>query len=960
MKKSILLIILVALLGSLVAHPVQIAYRKTQALAQGLRNEVSQLTKNGAEVYHYNEHYIIGGIDPQQAVGEWVPLRYDDSTSKLYLISKHTQRDKAQMLTLGKMLLDMGEEFLLATSLDESELRQQISCEFTPLERRPMLIPDSGTFSEMSREVRTEIAQLVSQVSVDSVLFFIQSLQDFQTRYALADNRLAVATWIRDQFQRFGISNAHLQPFTWNNTTQYNVIATIEGSEISDEYVIVGGHHDSITNTTPFDLAPGADDNASGSTAALEIARVLMANNYQPKTSIRFVTFAAEEFGLWGSKHYAQDALDNAQKIRLMINHDMIANSDTQYSSVRLMPYDGSIEHANVASRLTDQYTNLSTIYGTLNSSSSDSHPFWLRGYPVVYFFETFFSPVYHSDQDLVANLNPNYCAEIIKASLSIAVSYADMPSPPTNVSVRDAGTGNSLRITWNQTADPSIHHYNLYYSTQAGNFSDPMIVGGGSYDLDGLNTGTTYYIALSSVAMMGEESFKIYASGTPQVLPMIPTGFKETSGLGAIYLDWDDNTELDLAGYKIYRSITPDDVGIVVSQTTSSQFSDTNFSGVPEAFYYYSVSAFDMDTNESAHTQVLSSRPVTLDCGVLIVDESADLSGANPLLPNDVMVDEFFDHTLRAFTNTTKLDLAGATNQLRMADIGIYSSILWHGMDVSDMSAPFGIKEVLNQYISMGGKVFLTGYNPSMAFALNATYPNVFPNNSFISNVLGISNTNYSSSARFKYANPLIPGYPSLQVDSLKSLTALNNHILRVETISARDGATNIYAYGSDHETSSSAGQLNGQPIAVLNQYGLGKSFVTGVPLYFMERDSASDLLWHVFRNIFNEPSANSDEVASPQARIQILSNYPNPFNTKTLIPMKIANPSSPIDVSIYNLKGQLVKSLFKGNAKSLGEYEWDGSDNSGSLVGSGVYFVRVQQGEYMAVRKLMRIRKL
>jgi leucyl aminopeptidase len=163
------------------------------------------------------------------------------------------------------------------------------------------------------------------------------------------------------QFQSFGVPDVQLFSFNWNNTTQYNVVATIPGTVYPDQYIVVGGHHDSINNSgDPYTSAPGADDNASGSVAALEMARVMMQSGYQPRASIRFITFAAEEFGLWGAKYYSAYAQDNNLNIRLMMNHDMIANNtaDPGDWEVRLMPYDGSMDHSAYALQLTEQYTS--------------------------------------------------------------------------------------------------------------------------------------------------------------------------------------------------------------------------------------------------------------------------------------------------------------------------------------------------------------------------------------------------------------------------------------------------------------------------------------------------------------------------------------------------------------------------------------------------------------------------
>jgi hypothetical protein len=85
---------------------------------------------------------------------------------------------------------------------------------------------------------------------------------------------------------------------------------------------------------------------------------------------------------------------------------------------------------------------------------------------------------------------------------------------------------------------------------------------------------------------------------------------------------------------------------------------------------------------------------------------------------------------------------------------------------------------------------------------------------------------------------------------------------------------------------------------------------------------------------------------------------NYPNPFNPSTTIRYSLAKKSD-VALEIYNTLGQRVRTLFSG-AQTTGEYEiiWDGTNDNGGHVASGVYFYRLRTGEFNAVRKLVMIR--
>jgi len=374
MKKSVVLIVVMLAFGYLNAAPNYILGIPTSTdKSANLRTEVQKLADSGLEIYYYNEFQVIAGSSRTNYPNAKVLCATD--TGKLYLVTKLSLEKDKTVSTAGRILLDMGTTLLLQSELNEVELRLKIDNPFVHLELKPMALSKMEFPTDIIAETRTDIQTLVSQVNADSILAFIQALQDFQTRYAMADNHLAISTWIKNQFLRFGISNAHLFSYEWPYSTQFNTnaMATITGSAYPDIYIIVGGHHDSITTDDPWVFAPGADDNASGVAAALEMARVMMLTGFQPRCSICFMSFSAEEFGLFGSHAYAQYAVDNNLSIRLMVNHDMISNNHLGNSFTVLNPYDGSFDQALEAASLVNQYTNITPVWGYLNSAGSDS-----------------------------------------------------------------------------------------------------------------------------------------------------------------------------------------------------------------------------------------------------------------------------------------------------------------------------------------------------------------------------------------------------------------------------------------------------------------------------------------------------------------------------------------------------------------------------------------------------------
>lgn len=113
----------------------------------------------------------------------------------------------------------------------------------------------------------------------------------------------------------------------------WNVVAYIEGNDeqLKKEVIVLGAHYDHLGLGGPFSKSDkkntihgGADDNASGTAALLEIAEKIASQKHQLKRSVIFIAFGAEEHGLLGSKFFVENPLVPLSQIKLMINMDMV------------------------------------------------------------------------------------------------------------------------------------------------------------------------------------------------------------------------------------------------------------------------------------------------------------------------------------------------------------------------------------------------------------------------------------------------------------------------------------------------------------------------------------------------------------------------------------------------------------------------------------------------------------
>lgn len=277
---------------------------------------------------------------------------------------------------------------------------------------------------------------LAGSVRPDSIKANIKWLEAMGTRFALADNRRQVASAIKERFIRMGYNDTRLDSFMINVTYrqvsysqwQYNVIATLEGLVQDDTASIIGAHYDNILSSSsgdPFTVAYGANDNASGVAAVLEVARVMKKNSYLPKSRILFITYAAEELGLKGSYVHSAYAAQQYMKLRCMLNNDMVAYcpfADRQYWFVNIIDYENSRELRLSAQELAEKYTCLRFINDNKYRKQSDSYPYSLKGYQALFFIGQAPDPNYHTLKDVSAVCNFDFCAEVVKLNCAILV----------------------------------------------------------------------------------------------------------------------------------------------------------------------------------------------------------------------------------------------------------------------------------------------------------------------------------------------------------------------------------------------------------------------------------------------------------------------------------------------------------------------------------------------------------
>ncbi len=248
----------------------------------------------------------------------------------------------------------------------------------------------------------------------------------------------AAAHYLAKQLQRLGLEPAgtkgsYFQPF---GADYRNVLALLRGSDPQhgEEVVIVAAHYDHVgygtsqTSNGPIGyIHNGADDNASGTAAVLEIAEAFLKSPTPPRRTILFAFWDAEEIGLLGSKHWVSQPTVPLARVRMMFNLDMIGRLRNDRLEVV------GVRTAAGLRRMTSQANQrcgLHLQYPWTLADDSDHYPFYERGIPVL-MLHTGLHDEYHRPSDDAHLLNLEGMQRVGRLMFGLAWEAAQAASVP-------------------------------------------------------------------------------------------------------------------------------------------------------------------------------------------------------------------------------------------------------------------------------------------------------------------------------------------------------------------------------------------------------------------------------------------------------------------------------------------------------------------------------------------------
>ena len=387
------------------------------------------------------------------------------------------------------------------------------------------LLPLTAQEAPTAQTPDPAIAAALGQISAERVEADIQQLVSFRTRATLsAQDPAAIAAnhgigaareWIKSEFEHYshdcgGCLEVRTDAFTAppaeripRSSELTNVYAVLKGADPKDasRIVLVTGHYDS-RNSDPLDsegLAPGANDDASGTAVSLECARVLSRLKF-PATII-FLTVAGEEQGLVGSHHFAEMAKSAGWNIEAVLNNDIVGGdrSPQQDAGVvrvfseglpataadaDLRRIRGLGEESDSPSRQLARYiaeTGRAYAPGVKTMMifrpdrylrGGDHSSFNQAGYAAVRFTE-YREDYNHQHQnvrtengveygDLLKFVNFDYVAKVARLNAAVLASLASAPAPPGNVRLLTKQLENDSTLEWDASPDGRATKYEV------------------------------------------------------------------------------------------------------------------------------------------------------------------------------------------------------------------------------------------------------------------------------------------------------------------------------------------------------------------------------------------------------------------------------------------------------------------------------------------------------------------
>jgi hypothetical protein len=554
------------------------------------------------------------------------------------------------------------------------------------------------------------------------------------------------------------------------------------------------------------------------------------------------------------------------------------------------------------------------------------------------------------------------YCRRNAQIDLATLANLALSPASPEGLTVGDLGDSTGFRLTWPSTnTEPDLDGYLVTMRTPGAlDWETVLDVGMVNEVVVNSPPADSVWFCLSikngsdhRALVLGE------VLGVLSSVPNAPLALVATSAPTSIELDWNPSAEGDLDGYNVYRSTVSGSGYVLLNGSPLASPTYTDNAVAPQTYYYYVVTAVDTGSNESELSNEDYGRLVTLDAGVLFVDETKN--GTTAWFPTDAAADAVYAAQMGAIAHDVwEVDASGIP---RLADLGMYSSVLWiaddyntafNGFDIITQFLDQGVPE-LEGYMSYGGNVMLAGWAAAQGIAHPEEYPLDLDAGDFLYDHFGVDaitwkrNTGFTGGVGQDFL-------PSVSLEPGRLAPAWGGTLIRAEYLTAiRPGSSVGYLFNSSNPDS----VYHLQPCATYQDFGSHRTVYWGFPLYHLKNAEAHAAIEAVLTYFGEFGPTDVADLGNVSFPLSLDQNRPNPFRGETRFLFALPGEKAAVRLTVYDLAGRRVRSLVSGELPG-GRHSvtWDGRNDEGGHVATGVYVYRLESGAQSLTRKLVLLR--
>jgi len=329
------------------------------------------------------------------------------------------------------------------------------------------------------------VSPMLSQMQASNIGQTILDLSANTNRFYTTSGGVAASNWLKTRWTNLagGRSDIVVEQFNHASWPQKSVIATFKGTDNAAQVVVLGAHLDSTagSGTGESTRAPGADDDASGVASLTEIIRTLVANNFKPRRTIKFMAYAAEEVGLRGSQEIARSFANAGTNVVGVMQLDMTNYKGAANDIYIFSDYTDAGQNTFVSNLIKTYLPTLKVGSDRCGYACSDHASWSAQGFYASMPFESSFStsnPRIHTANDTYANTGSQaeHSLKFARMALAYAVELgADGPgvNPPTDKTENFSG---SLSLNQTRSFGP--------FKVKAGGTLKASTTGSGDIDL--------------------------------------------------------------------------------------------------------------------------------------------------------------------------------------------------------------------------------------------------------------------------------------------------------------------------------------------------------------------------------------------------------------------------------------------------------------------------------------------